>query len=213
VCWRDATYWPDATAAGIALVQRCVEQLEAWNVTNLHAGGGLPAPAVYGIPDSWPHIAELYEHAGFTHTGRVEVILVANVAEIPRSRETPIDGVEARRDFGINGTRFTALLDAKEIGFIEVDSDLTRGGSRARFAGWADIGNLTVDDAFQRQGVATWLLGLAADWLEVGRVDRLLAYAWPEEKAQLAFLHGRKFAELTRTRRGWTRESATSSAS
>jgi hypothetical protein len=52
VCWRDASYWPDAAAAGAALVQRCVEQLERWNVGAFHAGGGLPAPAVYGVPDS-----------------------------------------------------------------------------------------------------------------------------------------------------------------
>ena len=170
---------------------------------------GSRLPPCFGIPDSWPHIAELYEHAGFSHTGRVEIILVANVADIPRPGHAPIDGVEVRRDFGINGTRFSATRESEAIGFIEVDSDLTRGGSRARFAGWADIGNLTVDEAFQRQGVATWLLGSAADWLEVGRVDRLLAYAWPEEKAELAFLRARQFAELTRTRCGWTRESPT----
>jgi GNAT superfamily N-acetyltransferase len=213
VCWRDASYWPDAAAAGAALVQRCVEQLETWNVRAFHAGGGLPAPAVYGVPDSWPHIAELYEQAGFAHTGRVEVILVANVAEIPRASLAPIDGIQARREFGVNGTRFSATLDGHAIGLVEVDSDLTRGGSRARFAGWADIGNLSVEDEFQRKGVATWLLGVAADWLQVGRVDRLLAYAWPEEEAQLAFLRRCRFSELTRTRRGWTRPHETASAS
>ena len=213
VCWRDAAYWPDATAAGEALMQRCVEQLERWNVAAIHAGSELPAPAVYGVPDCWPHIAELYERAGFTHSGRVEVILVAAVAEIPRPGGAPIDGLWARRAFGVNGTRFCATSNGQSIGLIEVESDLTRGGARACFAGWADIGNLEVDDEFQRQGIASWLLATAADWLEVGRVDRLLAYAWPEEEAKLAFLDRCQFKELTRTRRGWThrREDAATS--
>jgi hypothetical protein len=119
--------------------------IEAWNVGSLHAGGELPAPAVYGIPDSWPHIAEIYERAGFAHTGRVEIVLVANVTEIPRTRQPPTDGMQARREFGVNGTRFSATLDGRAVGLVEVDSDLTRGGSRARFAGWADIGNLEVE--------------------------------------------------------------------
>jgi GNAT superfamily N-acetyltransferase len=204
VYWLDASFWPDASAGGAALMQRCIEQLSDWNVAAMHAGGGLPAPAVYGIPDCWPHIAELYERSGFRHSGRIEVILVAKVADIPRP-DAPIGGLELRRAFGINGTRFSAVHDGQPIGFVEVESDLTRGGTRARFAGWSDIGNLEVDDEFQRRGVATWLLGHAASWLEIGRVDRLLAYGWPEEEAKLAFLRGCAFKELTRTRRGWTR--------
>jgi GNAT superfamily N-acetyltransferase len=204
VCWLDAPFWPDAGAGGGALMQRCIEQLSAWNVTVMHADGRLPAPAVYGIPDCWPHIAELYERTGFTPRGRVEVILVAKVADIPRP-DAPIDGLEVRREFGINGTRFCAVHDGRSIGFVEVESDLTRGGTRARFAGWSDIGNLEVDEQFQRRGVASWLLGQAASWLEIGRVDRLLAYGWPEEVAKLDFLRGCSFKELTRTRRGWTK--------
>ena len=32
----------------------------------------------------------------------------------------------------------------------------------AHLGGWADVGNLHVDEAYRRQGVATWLLGQAA---------------------------------------------------
>jgi GNAT superfamily N-acetyltransferase len=205
VHWLDAPFWPDAGAGAAALMEGCIEQLSEWKVTAMHAGGGLPAPAVYGIPDCWPHIAELYERHGFVHEGRVEVIMVAKIPDIPRPGETPVAGLELRREFGINGTRFTALHDGHPIGLIEVESDLTRGGTRARFAGWADIGNLEVDEPFQRRGVGRWLLGEAASWLEIGRVDRLIAYGWPEEEAKLAFLRGCAFNELTRTRRGWSR--------
>jgi GNAT superfamily N-acetyltransferase len=35
-----------------------------------------------------------------------------------------------------------------------------------------------VAEPYRRQGVATWLLGQAADWLRLAQVDRLLDYAW-----------------------------------
>ena len=210
--WRDAPFWPDASAAGSALMGACVEQLESWRVSALHAGGELPAPGVYGVPDCWPHITELYERAGFEPRGRIEIVLVADVAAIPRPELPPIDALELRRELGINGTRFCAVLDGQAIAFVEVESDLTRGGARARFAGWADIGNLEVDEEFQRRGVASWLLGQASGWLDLGRVDRLLAYAFPEDEAELAFLRTRGFAELVRTQRGWRRPPAVSPA-
>jgi GNAT superfamily N-acetyltransferase len=203
--WIDAPYWPDASAAGTALMQRCIRQLADWNVRVMHASGELPAPVIYGVSDSWPHVMDLYEQAGFVHSGRVEIIFVADVERIPRPAAVPIDGLTVRRNLGINGTRFSAVLEGRTVGFAEVESDLTRGGARARFAGWADVGNLEVDDDLQRRGVATWLLGHAAEWLDIGRVDRLLAYAWPEQEAMIAFLLGRGFVELARTRRGWTR--------
>lgn len=205
VCWTDAPFWPGARAAGTALAARCVEQLADWDVRAMHAGGELPAPAVYGVADSWPHIADLYGQAGFVHDGRVEIMLVADVAGIRRPDAAPLAGLGIRRELGINGTRFTAELGGRPVGFVEVESDLTRGGTRARFAGWADVGNLEVDDELQRRGIATWLLGHAAAWLRIGRVDRLLAYAWPEQEAMVACLLRCGFTELARTRRGWTR--------
>ena len=62
-------------------------------------------------------------------------------------------------------------------------------------------------------GVASWLLGQAADWLRLADVDKLLDYAWLEgtdpggqDYAEYrAFLPAVGFRELTRTRRGWNR--------
>ena len=61
--------------------------------------------------------------------------------------------------------------------------------------------------------MATWLLGQAADWLELARVDRLLDYSYldgADATGQTyddyrAFLAALPFTVLTRTRRGWTR--------
>jgi GNAT superfamily N-acetyltransferase len=81
--------------------------------------------------------------------------------------------------------------------------------------GWADIGNLRVSGEHRRRGVATWLLGQAADWLGLAQVERLLDYAWldgqdpagQDRTGYRAFLAASGFRELTRTKRGWTRTS------
>jgi GNAT superfamily N-acetyltransferase len=72
-----------------------------------------------------------------------------------------------------------------------------------------------VTEPYRRQGVATWLLGQAADWLELAGVERLLDYAWLEGTdpggldyaGYRAFLPAAGFREITRTRLGWTRAS------
>jgi GNAT superfamily N-acetyltransferase len=112
------------------------------------------------------------------------------------------------RSVGECGTRLTARLGEDRAGFIEVETNLAEGGRLAHLGGWADIGNLHVAEPYRRRGIATWLVGQAADWLRLARADRLLAYAWPEEQDRLELLGRVGFRELTRTARGWPHRSA-----
>jgi GNAT superfamily N-acetyltransferase len=203
--WPEASYWPDSTDAAGALMDACLDQLRSWRVDHWHADGALPAPGVYGVPEQWPHIRALYERAGFVHDGHTEIVLLAMIDELPRPAQPPIPGLQLGRALGVNGTRLYGFIDDKIGGYIEVDTNLAEGGRLAHLAGWADVGNLHVDEAYRRRGVATWLVGQAADWLRLARVDRLLDYAWPEDEAMLALLGRLGFRELTRTARGWTR--------
>jgi len=164
------------------------------------------------VPEQWPHIRALYQEAGFTHTGHTEIVYLARVEDLPRPAGAPLTGLSVRRSVGINGCRLSAVLGQDVIGYIEVET-FDEGERLARTAGWADVGNLHVTERYRRQGVGSWLLGQAADWLELGHVDRLLAYAWLEGtdpggvsyEDYRAFLPAVGFRELTRTRRGWTR--------
>jgi hypothetical protein len=167
---------PDATAAAAELI-------EATDATI--ADGSLPAPFVYGVPSSWPHIRTVYAEAGFVPS-RTEVLLVAAVGDLPAGAP------EARRTLGA-WTRLS-LGDA----YIEVETDLTAGGSLSRFAGWADIGNLVAAD----DGTRRLLLAAAADWLRLGAVQRLVAYADPGAEA---FYLANGFRVLVTTERGWAR--------
>ena len=206
--WPQASYWPDSAKAADSLVSACLAQLRRWGVSRWLADGALPAPGVYGVPEQWPHVRELYERAGFAHDGHTEVVLLARVDELPRPSEAPVAGLDVRRAVGVNGTRLSAFLGEEVVGYIEVDANLADGGRLAQLGGWADVGNLHVDEAYRRRGVATWLVGQAADWLRLARVERLLDYAWPEQEDYLALLRRLGFRELTRTARGWVHRSA-----
>ena len=204
--------WPDATDAAEALITACIRQLERWGVRRQHAGGDLPVRGIYGVPDQWPHIRALYERAGFAHAGHTEIVYLARVGDLPRPARPPIAGLSVRRSVGMTGTRLSAVLGDDVIGYIEVET-LDEGERLSRRGGWADIGNLRVTERYQRQGVATWLLGQAADWLQLAQVERLLDYAWLEGRDPMgcdyadyrAFLPAVGFRELTRSQRGWSR--------
>ena len=209
---RSNPCWTSGTQAASELIAACIAQLDQWNVTSQGAGGELPVPGVYGVPEQWPHVSALYEQAGFSHDGHTEVVYLARVADLPRLASPPLPGLGLRRTVGLNGTRLSAVLDGEIIGYIEVEIR-TEGERLARQAGFADVGNLHVSERFRRRKVATWLLGEAAGWLELAHVDRLLGYSYSEGADPTgqtyedcrAFLDALPFAVLTRTRRGWTR--------
>ena len=154
--------WPNATEAAEQLIAACVAQLDKWQVRRQDAGGELPVPGVYGVPEQWPHISALYERAGFAHTGDTEVLYLAAVEDLPRAAPPPMAGLTCRRSVGINGTRLAAVLGAEVIGYIEVEV-FEEGERRSRHGGWADVGNLHVAGPYRRRGVATGH-GLAAAW-------------------------------------------------
>jgi GNAT superfamily N-acetyltransferase len=204
--------WPDAKAAAEALMAECIRQLEEWGVTRQEAGGELPMPGVYGVPEQWPHISALYERAGFAYAGHTEIIYLASVEDLRCIAEAPIAGLSVRRTVGMNGTRLSAMLGEDVIGYIEVEI-FDEGERLSRNGGWADVGNLHVAVPYRRRGVGSWLLSQAANWLRAADADRLLGYAWLEgtdpggmDYADYrAFLPAAGFQELTRTRRGWIR--------
>jgi GNAT superfamily N-acetyltransferase len=208
----ESPYWIDGTEAAERLMAACIGQLERWGVASQSAEGELPVRGVYGVPEQWPHIRGLYERSGFRCEGQTEIVFAARVEDLLRPAEPPFPGLSVRRSVGSSGTRLSAVRDDEVIGYIEVE--VFEDGERvARHGGWADIGNLFVAEAYRRRGVATWLLGRAAEWLRLAHVDRLLAYTYLEGEdatgqnydEDRAFLRASPFTELTRTTRGWVR--------
>jgi GNAT superfamily N-acetyltransferase len=207
--YRDAAeirwlvFSPAATEAADALLAAAVEVLDAWRPAKRWADGSLPALGCYGVPAAWPHLREAYVRGGFVFDGHVEIILVARTGDLPRLGEPPLPGLTACREVGRFGTQFSAFLDGERVGYVDVEVDQTAGGTRSRFAGWSDVGNLHVAEEHRRRGIGTWLLAHAADWLRLGGIERLVDYAFPEQQDVLGFLAANGFRELTRTERGW----------
>jgi ribosomal protein S18 acetylase RimI-like enzyme len=204
--WPDAPlgnpFWRPAGDAAAALAATCVEQLRRWQVTRIHADGALPLPGVYGVPEQWPHVAQLYADLGFSAPAdAVEVLHLADLAHVPAPGAPP-GSLRVVRTVGINGTRFSGYLGTERAGYLEVEV-LEATERRPRGDGLADIGNLEVAGAHRRRGVATHLLRHAAQWLRLAHVDRLLHYAAASEVAAIAFAERNGFTEMTRTRRGW----------
>lgn len=193
---------PDADDAARALMTASLARLASWQPTTVHADGALPAPGVYGIPEQWPHVRALLVGAGFAPTQPSEQVLLAPVQTLRSSVPAGGDWL-VHRSVGVNGTRFTALENGVELGYLEVDTVLGAPG-RTPSDGWADVGNLWVDESRRRQGVGRWLVGRAADWLELGGVRRVLSYVSEGEDVELAFHRALGFTVLTRTERGWT---------
>jgi hypothetical protein len=184
--------WPSEPDAGDAVAQAAVAQMAQWGAVRMYADGGLPGPAVYGVPDGWPHVRAIYGRAGFAHSGRVEVVLVAAVDALPALPDEPLT---LRRVLGGTATRLIAERDGAVAGYVEVQTDLTQGGTLSRLAGWSELWELTHDD----EATGTWLLAQLADWLRLARVDRVLHYGM-EDEPQLPV-----WRRLARIERGWER--------
>lgn len=189
-------------AAGDAVAAAALERLSGVRGP-VHAGGALPAPGVYGVPDRWPHVDATLRRAGFVPGTDVECVLVADVAALPAAGAAP-DGWTCRARLGGHAVRQEAVHDGRVGGFVEVAADLTHGGTLSRLAGWADMWELHVEPQHRRRGIGRWLLGTAADRLRLARAERVLACSTPEDDAH-AFLLAHGFTETARTARAWQR--------
>lgn len=207
VFWPEAPFWPEGPAAGDAVLAAGLSWLEQAGAQRVSADGALPAPGVFGLPEQWPHVHAALRQAGFVADGRTEIVLLVDAAALARPAP-PLGGLHVTRTLGVSGTRLMALLDGEVVGYVEVDTQIAEAGRIARQGGWADVANLWVAEAYRRRGIGTWLLGVAAEWLRLGHISRLLAYADPATEDAAFFAHA-GFCELTRTVRGYERPNPT----
>ena len=202
----DNPHWHDGRSAAQAAMNACLTQFERWQVKRYYADGALPVAGVYGVPEQWPHVAQLYADNGFMpNADDTEILHLADLADVPTLGAPPLPGLRLERAVGINGTRFSANLATTCVGYIEVEVlDVTE--RHARHGALADIGNLHVSEDYRRLGIGTWLLRHAARWLRLGHVDRLLHYTAHSQRDQITFADHNHFSQITRTQRGWQRQ-------
>ncbi|WP_405501376.1 N-acetyltransferase [Streptomyces anulatus] len=188
------------------LLSACLATATRWQARSVHADGTLPCPGVYGVPGAWPHVRSALERAGFVHTGATEVLLLAEVSDLPDTgeqagRESPT----LLRTLGPLGTRFTALAGDRVLGHLELDTTLDRPERVGRGGGLAELADVDLDtDAPEgADNTLARLLAQARDWLTLCGIDRLITCAYPEELDEIDALYRHGFREVTRTARGW----------
>ncbi|EGE44402.1 N-acetyltransferase [Streptomyces sp. SID4928] len=197
---------PVSSEAADRLLAACLATATRWRARSVHADGALPCPGVYGVPAAWPHVRSALERAGFVHTGATEVLLLAEVSDLPEpgeraGRESPA----LLRTLGPLGTRFTALAGDRVLGHLELDTTLDRPERVGRGGGLAELADVELDaDAPEgADEILARLLARAREWLTLCGIDRLLTCACPEERDEIDALRRHGFREVTRTARGW----------
>ena len=200
--------WPDHLDAGRTVLDEAVGHLSAASVRILYGNGTLRFPGVYGVSDHWPHVQDLFIGAGFGDgDGRIEIVLAGTTAGIALPGPEPLPGLDLRRQLGTLGTSFNAVLDGQVVGSFEVDNDLTRGGTNLGAAGWADECNHWVHESLRGQGIGSWLVRSACEWLRLGGTSGLIVYIIENDLAGDWIRYYERFGirPINRTRRGWKR--------
>jgi hypothetical protein len=167
----------DALEAGREVLEAALAQMVAWDVTVVGAECSFPALGCYGVPNTLPHLRSLLRDAGFGEPTRTELVLAAPCEALTGNHQAE---ALTTRTLGLLGARFTLRRDGEEVGFIEVcdhTAEMARSSVAAR---WADVGNLIVFDEGQLSWAMPQLLSVAAEWLLLGGVTRLVDY-WAED--------------------------------
>ena len=197
--------WPHRLEAAHALAQACTDRLDRWAVARQWASGDLPTQATYGIPDAWPHVRAVIAAAGFHDDEGIDAVVHAGSLEgIDPPGPPPVPGLTVRREVDNLSTRFTGLLDGRVAGYVNVQDDLTRGGTASRLARWAAMRERFVEPHLRRQGIGTWLVRHAVSWLRLGGADRILVPLGPPDDPP-SFYGRLGWHEIARTRRRWER--------
>ena len=191
----------DQLDMGRLLMDACLAVLDAWQVRVRYADGSLPAPACYGVPDTWPHIRSLYSEAGFTPV-REETVLMVHCTDLIQTRP---ETWEQRRSVGTLGTRFDLSQDGNALGFIEVCQLSGEVARSSTSRGWADVGNLVVEDGVDPDTVVPHLYSVGAEWLLLGGIETLIDYHSEEDpEGHRLLLERCGFKTLVTNARGWT---------
>jgi GNAT superfamily N-acetyltransferase len=197
--------WPEATEASATLLSAAREHFKAWDVARPYACSGWPGPLLGGVPDVWPHIAEALAAAGYRLAGDHREALYGGPLEPVVLSEPPVPGLKLQRQVGSLGVNHAVFLDDQKIGWCVCIPDLTNGGELPSFRGWAELGELWIDERWRNRGIGTWLVQHAVDWLRLGGCDRIiLAVAESDEVLGAGRFYSRfGWQVLTRYQKGW----------
>lgn len=202
-------FWPAHASASAGLLSAAERQGQIWGAPEVWAWDtGLFVGLFPGLPDVWPHVAAALVAAGYQpDPARGEAAYGGRLDQVPLPGAAPVPGLTLRRTAGSFGTRFAAVRDDEELGYLECVADLTEGGALPALRGWAELADFAVEPAWRNQGIGAWLVQQAVAWLRLGQCDRIvLAVAAENEAAGAGRFYQRcGWNALTRFQQGWRR--------
>lgn len=203
--------YPDAASAVLSaarewLAVRNIDRVEVW-------GGGMFVPVFCGVPDSWPHVVSALETAGYRPgPERREALYGGSLDGVPEPEGPAVPNLKLRRSPGALGTRFSAMLGAREVGFCEIVPDLTRDNALPALRGWAELAELRVEEGWRGRGIGAWIVHRAVAELRTAGGEHIVFCVAAADETAGAGRFYRRFGwdVLVRETRSWTRRQPTS---
>ena len=202
-------FWLGEREAGEAVLTECRRQMDAWQVMDEKIwGNGLSVPICLGVPEVWPHIIGLMEQFGYSANEEVdESVYGGTLNGISAPGKPPVRGATIHRDVGRFGTRFVARLDGRNVGQCECISDLTEGGLLPALTGWAELSEVETSESMRNQGVGSWVVRHAVEWLRLAKCDRVVLSVAREDEEAGAGRFYKRFGWMSLVRqKHWGRE-------
>jgi hypothetical protein len=173
--------------AGAALLAAAREQMLAWGVHAVMVfDNSLPVTLLGGIPDCWPHIAQLLIDAGFgpLHL-RKEAIFGGWLHDIPAAGAAPIPNLTVRRIIQDTHTAFAGFIGDEKIGWCEIASDLTEGGDVPQAVEWLRLAGcdriaFSVDAGDEGRGAGRFYERFG--WKAISRMEVGWGYSLPPKE-------------------------------
>jgi GNAT superfamily N-acetyltransferase len=118
-----------------------------------------------------------------------------------------VAGLSIRRRVTAYETRLAAVLDEEEVGFCDVQPDLTDGCLSPSLRGWGWLTDLRVNEGWRNRGIGRWLVQHGVQWVRLAGCDRIVLAVADENEAAGAGRFYRRFGwdVLTREAHGWRR--------
>lgn len=199
---------PVAIEAADRLLDEVLRHTGAWHAPRVTAfDSGLPVPAFVGVPDTWPHITELFLRHGFRpQKERAEALYGGWLEPVPAS-DAPPEGLRIERQLGQANVCFWLCRGGEKLAHCECVPNITHGGELPSLKGWAILFELEVNQAWRNRGLGTYLVSHVIDWLRLAGCGRVVVPVAADDEARGAGRFYQRFGwnVLVREQDAWVR--------
>jgi ribosomal protein S18 acetylase RimI-like enzyme len=196
-------FYPEHQPEAVVFLEACHQKMRQWEVTKLSAWeSGLSIPCLTGIPDKWPHLLALFYEAGYwPNPERAEAIfgggfetILALAKQEPKGKLL-IQDMESLKRYSLQ------TITDEEMGFCLFDAKLPR--ERPALESWAELCEISVEEAWRRRGVGRFLLQEMVSYLVAYGIKNIVFSVVQDNDAAIAFYRNVDWNAISRSQDGW----------